>query len=50
MEVIFQKRIESSLANNTMAELAWNINNLQIGGDNSFNDSHKILFYRKKLC
>ena len=24
--------------------------NLQFGGDNSFNNSHKTLFYRKKLC
>ena len=24
--------------------------NLQIGGDNSVNNSYEILFYRKKLC
>ena len=33
-----------------MSELVRNINNVQIGEDNSFNSSHKILFYRKKLC
>ena len=36
------------LINNTTNELAPNIDNLQIGGDNSFDNSHKVLFYRKK--
>ena len=34
------------LINDTINELARNINNFKIDGDNS----HKILFYRKKLC
>ena len=50
MEVIIPERNEIPLINNTMSELARSINNLQIGGDNSFNNSHKTLFYRKKLC
>ena len=33
-----------------MNELAQNIDNLEIGEDNSFNNSHEVLFYRKKLC
>ncbi len=30
--------------------IIWLHFDLQIGGNNSFNNSHKILFYRKKLC
>ncbi|PAV86758.1 hypothetical protein WR25_17124 [Diploscapter pachys] len=41
-----EKGIEIPLINNTMSELVRNINNVQIGEDNSFNSSHKILFYR----
>ncbi|PAV64864.1 hypothetical protein WR25_05452 [Diploscapter pachys] len=40
-----EKGIAIPLINNTMNELARNINNLQIGGDNSSTNSHKILFY-----
>ncbi|PAV72464.1 hypothetical protein WR25_02647 [Diploscapter pachys] len=42
------KRIATPLINNTMNELSRDINNLQIGGDNSFNNSRKILFCCKK--
>ncbi|PAV66842.1 hypothetical protein WR25_00351 [Diploscapter pachys] len=40
------KGTEIPLINNTMIELARNVNDSQIGGDDSFNNSHKILFYR----
>ena len=35
------------LINNTMNEVVRNINNVQVDGGNSFDNSHKVLFYRK---
>ncbi|PAV88372.1 hypothetical protein WR25_05969 [Diploscapter pachys] len=40
-----EKGIEIPLINNTINELARHINNLQFDGDNSLNNSHRILFY-----
>ncbi|PAV69978.1 hypothetical protein WR25_10924 [Diploscapter pachys] len=40
-----EKEKQIPLLNNTMVELFWNINDLQFGGNNSSNNSHKILFH-----
>ncbi|PAV65350.1 hypothetical protein WR25_24646 [Diploscapter pachys] len=40
-----EKGIEIPLINNAVTESAQNINNSQIGGKNSYNNSQKILFY-----
>ncbi|PAV55979.1 hypothetical protein WR25_14348 [Diploscapter pachys] len=41
-----KEEIEIPLINNTVNELARNINKLEIGEDNSSNNSNEILFYR----